>query len=303
MSAAAPERSVSVTSFPPRPSPREERLSRRLFFALSPKLPATAQPAPPPALAPFEDLAVPRSRGPGILAATWFPAPEPARGAALLLHPWVPWGRAYFHLRGRVQALRHAGYHALTFDFPGFGGSGPQAGLFDVDVEDALAELRRRAGSLPLHVWGVSCGGSWAHPAIARSGEITGAVFEDTSPHLIEWSWRMVPLGRPVYLLLRTAFSRSYRFLDAREHAGALGLGAVTYISGERDLGVLPAETEELARLAGGRAHIIPGADHLAAIKLATAEVLDLALETFQRAEEVTSRSIPCGTRSSPSGR
>ncbi|MES1210794.1 MAG: hypothetical protein ABUL63_00540, partial [Acidobacteriota bacterium] len=91
---------------------------------------------------------------------------------------------------------------------------------------------------------------------------------------------------RPGYLLLRTAFSRSYRFLDARSHAGALGLGAVTYISGERDPGVLPHETEELARLAGGRCHIVPGADHLGAVKIATAEVLALALETFRRAEE-----------------
>jgi pimeloyl-ACP methyl ester carboxylesterase len=214
----------------------------------------------------------------------------------------VPWGRAYFHLRGRIQALRRAGYHALTFDFPGFGGSGPEVGLFDVDVEDALAELRRRAGALPLYVWGVSCGGSWAHPAIARSGEVTGAVFEDTSPHLIEWSWRMAPWGRPGYLLLRTAFSRSYRYIDARSHAGAMGLGAVTYISGERDRGVRPSDTEELARLAGGRAHIVPGADHLASIKLATEEILELALDTFQRAEEVTSRSSPSGTRSSPGG-
>jgi hypothetical protein len=30
----------------------------------------------------------------------------------------------------------------------------------------------------------------------------------------------------------------------------------------------------------------VPGADHLGAVKLATAEVLKLALETFRRAEE-----------------
>lgn len=229
---------------------------------------------------------MPRRRSPGILAGTWFPAVGEARGAVLLLPPWVPWGRSYFHLRGRIQALRCAGYHSLTLDFPGFGASGPRAGFFDLDVEDGLAYLRRRAAGLPLHVWGVSCGGTWAHPALARAQDVAGGVFEDTSPHLIEWSWRMEPRYRPGYLLLRTAFSRSYRFLDARSHAGALGLGAVTYISGERDPGVLPHETEELARLAGGRCHIVPGADHLGAVKIATAEVLALALETFRRAEE-----------------
>jgi pimeloyl-ACP methyl ester carboxylesterase len=229
---------------------------------------------------------VPRRRGTGILAGTWFPAEAAARGAVLLLPPWVPWGRSYFHLRGRIQALRSAGYHALSLDFPGFGASGPRAGFFDFDVEDGLAFLRRRAGALPLHLWGVSCGGTWAHPALARSQDVTGAVFEDTSPHLIEWSWRMAPRHRPGYLLLRTLFSASYRFLDARSHARALGLGAVTYISGERDAGVRPHETAELARLAGGRCHIVPGAGHLGAVKLATAEVLELALETFRRAEE-----------------
>ena len=227
---------------------------------------------------------MPRRRGPGVLAGTWFPAEGTARGAVLLLPPWVPWGRSYFHLRGRLQALRNAGYHALTLDFPGFGASGPRAGFFDLDFEDGLAFLRRQAGDLPLHLWGVSCGGTWAHPALARSNDVAGAVFEDTSPHLIEWSWRMAPRLRPGYLLLRTVFPRAYRYLDARPHARDLGLGAVTYISGALDQGVRPHETEELARLAGGRCHIVPGADHLGAVKVATAEVLALALETFRRA-------------------
>jgi hypothetical protein len=134
----------------------------------------------------------------------------------------------------------------------------------------------------------VSCGGTWAHPALARADDVAGAVFEDTSPHLIEWSWRMAPRLRPGYLLLRTVFPRAYRFLDARSHARDLKLGAVAYISGEHDPGVLPHETEELARLAGGRSHIVPGAGHLEAIKLATAEVLELALETFERAERAS---------------
>jgi pimeloyl-ACP methyl ester carboxylesterase len=276
----------TMTAILPRPSRHEERLASRIFFAFAPKLPSAQPPAPPPLLAPFEEVAVPRSRGAGVLSGTWFPAAEPARGAVLLLHPWAPWGRAYFHLRGRVQALRNAGYHALALDFPGFGGSGPRAGFFDLDVEDGLAFLRRQAGDLPLHVWGVSSGGTWAHPLLARASNVSGGVFEDTSPHLLEWSWRMVPQWRPIYLLLRTLFRRSYRFLDARRHAGALGLKAVTYISGERDPGIFPRETEELARLAGGRSYIVPGAGHLEAIKRSTAEVLELALETFRRAEE-----------------
>ncbi|HEX3527395.1 MAG TPA: alpha/beta fold hydrolase [Thermoanaerobaculia bacterium] len=281
-------------SVPQRPSAAEERLSSRLFLALSPHLPRAVQPAPLPALAPFEELAVPRSRGPGVLTATWYPAVSSgspaARGAVLLLHPWVAWGRAYFHHRGRIQALRGAGYHALALDLPGFGGSGAPAGFYDRDVEDGLAFLRRRIGSLPLHLWGVSSGGVWAHPALARTRDVTGAVFEDVSPHLIEWSWRMEKLKSPAFLVLRTLFPASYRLLDVRRFAPHLELGAVAYISGEKDPGVLPRETEEVSRLAGGRALVVPGAGHLGAIKLAQAEVLKLALDTFREAESARTR-------------
>lgn len=268
-----------------RPPVWEERLSLRLFLLLSPKFPRIAQPEAPPWLAPFEAVTVERPEG-GTLSATWYPAAEPARGGVLLLHPWAPWGKAYFHRRSRLRTLREAGYHALTLDFSGFGESGPTAGFFDRDVEAGLSELRRRIGDLPLHVWGVSSGGYWAHPALARSREVSGAVFEDVSPHLLEWSWRVAPLGRPFYLFFRQVFRRAYRFLDLRRHAAALRLGAVTYISGEEDSGIFPEETRELASLARGRHRIIPAAGHLSSIKLATDEVHTLAVQTFREAEE-----------------
>jgi hypothetical protein len=111
-------------------------------------------------------------------------------------------------------------------------------------------------------------------------------MFEDVSPHLFEWSWRVAPLGRPAYLFFRACFRSAYRFLDARRHAGAMRLAAVTYVSGERDTGVRPEDTRTLAEAAGGQWRIVPGAGHLGAIKVAGAEVLALALDTFRRAEE-----------------
>ena len=282
-----------------RPPAWEERFSLRLFLVLSPKFPRVAQPGAPPWLAPFEAVTVARREG-GTLSATWYPTPEPARGGVLLLHPWAPWGKAYFHRRSRIRALREAGYHALTLDFSGFGESGRPAGFFDRDVEAGLIELRRRIGDLPLHVWGVSSGGYWAHPALARSREVSGAVFEDVSPHLLEWSWRMAPLGRPGYLFFRHVFRRAYRFLNARRHAAALRLGAVTYISGEKDPGIFPEETRELASLARGRHRIIPAAGHLSAIKLATDEVHALAVQTFREAEETPRDRRPPESLSCP---
>jgi pimeloyl-ACP methyl ester carboxylesterase len=270
---------------PPRPGPRLERLAMGCFLALSPRLAKVPQPEPPDRLAPFEHLAVPRRHGPGTLAATWYPAAGRPRGAVLLLHPWLIWGRAYFNLRGRIQALRAAGYHALTVDLGGFGASGAPTVFFDRDVEAALDFLHRRAACLPLHVWGVSSGGYWAHPVLSRTGVVAGGFFEDVSPHLFEWSWRMAPLGRPGYVLYRALLAPAHRFLDIRRHAGSMSLGAVTYVSGERDKGVRPQDTRALAELAGGRSHIVAGAEHLGAIKIAGDEVIGLALDTFQRAE------------------
>jgi pimeloyl-ACP methyl ester carboxylesterase len=274
---------------PPRPSALEEWLASRLFFVMSPHMVWMEQPDPPSGLLPFEPVEIARTAGTGVLTATWYPATAAsgdARGVVLLLHPWLAWGKSYFYRRGRIQALRAAGYAALAVDLPGFGGSGPRAGLMDRDIEAALAYLLRRAGGLPVHLWGVSSGGYWAHPVLSRVPGVSGAMFEDVSSHLITWSWRRLPLKRPLYVFFLVFFRRAFRYLDLRRHAPFLRLDAVAYASGEKDLGVLPEETRELARLAGGKSLIVPGADHLAAIKVANEEVIGLAIATFRAAEK-----------------
>ena len=277
---------MEKTEVPTRPSGWEEKLSLGLFLALAPRLPRSVAPDPPEELRPFESVVIPRGEGQDSLSGTWYPVEGPARGAVLLLHPWLAWGQSYFHRRGRIEALRAAGYHALTLDLGGFGRSGPRSGLFDKDVEAGLRFLRERAPGIPLHVWGVSSGGYWAHPVLSRTNGVAGAMFEDVSPHLLEWSWRTAPWGRPFYLFFRSVFRSTYRYIDIRRHAGALTVRAVTYVSGERDRGVRPEDTRILAARAGGRAHIVPGAGHLGSIKMAQEEVIALALDTFRRAEE-----------------
>jgi pimeloyl-ACP methyl ester carboxylesterase len=272
---------------PPRPSPVEEWFSSRLFRALAPRLQRGAQPAPPERLAPFEEVAVPRPGRRGSLAATWFPAPgATCRGAVLLVPPWLQWGKAYFHRRGRIQALRRCGYSALAMDFPGFGGSGAPDGFFDRPVADGLASLAERSGGAPLFVWGISSGGYWSHPVLSRTEGVAAAFFEEVSPHLLEWAGRHAPWATPFHRVFRTLFPRSFRFLDLRRHAPHLRVQRVAYVSGETDPGVLPEDTRTLAHLAagGGRAvahRIVPGAGHLEAIKRAGSEVIALALATF----------------------
>jgi pimeloyl-ACP methyl ester carboxylesterase len=283
---------------PRRPPPWEERASQWLFLFLSPKLPRLAPPDPPAGLAPFELDTVGRRDG-GVLSATFYPAAHGgshgrggrARGAVLLLHPWLKWGRAYFHRYGRIEALRAAGYHTLTIDFPGFGDSDPTDGTyFDRAVEDALVHLRTMYPGLPVHVWGVSSGGYWMHPVLSRRNGlggkgVAGAFFEDVSPHLLEWSWRMAPLGRPFYALFRLLYGRGYRYLDLRDHAPHLQARRLAYVSGALDPGVRPRDTRALAERAGAGHLLIPGADHLDSIKQAPKAVVELALRTFEGAE------------------
>ena len=233
---------------PPRPSALEERLAFPHFRLFSPRIPRTEPPGPPPALRPFEIVRVPRLGGrPGTLEATWFPtAADSPRGAVLLLPPWLQWGRSYFHRRGRIPALRRAGYHVLSLDFPGFADSARPAGFFDLEVSAGLEDLARRAPGLPLHLWGVSAGGHWAHQALAREPRVRAAFFEDVSPHLLEWGWRQAPAARPGYLLLRLLYPRSYRFLDVRNHAPALRGRPAVYVSGELDRGVPPGDRKSV---------------------------------------------------------
>lgn len=276
---------------PPRPRGLYEQLAWRWFHTFAPRLRRVEQPPPPPRLEPWETVAIPRRGRRGTLAGTWYPLAggAAARGAVLLLPPWLEWGRSYFHRRRRVEHLRAGGYPVLTADFPGFGGSSRPQGFFDRDVADALAELAARAPGVPLHLWGVSAGGYWSHPALTDPAlpdplrrRLGGAFYEDVSPHLLEWAARHAPRGWPLYRLFRLLFPAAERYLDLRRHAPALDL-PVVYVSGEEDRGVRPEETRALAAAAGGEAMIVPGAGHLEAIKRATRQVIETALRLFER--------------------
>jgi pimeloyl-ACP methyl ester carboxylesterase len=240
----------------------------------------------------------------GSLAATWYPVPDAVaarlRGAVLLIHPWFEWGQAYFHRRGRVEALRAAGYGVLTFDLGGFGGSAPPAGLWDRDVEDALAALSGRAAGLPLHLWGVSSGGYWSHMALARGTAVQGAMFEDVSPHLIEWSGHTNALLRPCNSLFRFLLPRPHAYLDLRRHAPFLNVEAAAYAGGDRDRGIPAVDTRRLAELAGAELYQVPGAGHLAAIKEDQEGIIALGLRTFARAESHGQSTRPGNHRGLP---
>lgn len=271
---------------PVHPGRWQELLGHFFLTRFSPPIRRPRIPEPPTDLVPWERFTVPRRGRQGKLVATWYPAPGEARGAVLLVHPWLQWGQAYFHRRGRLPALRRAGYHAMTFNMGGFGDSSPPRGLPYRDVGDALAALRSRAPGLPLHLWGISFGGTWAQVLLSREDGLGGAFFEHPPPHLVEFSYRVLPGWWPAYKSFRLLAPRAYRYCDARRHAPFLGVRRAAFVGGELDEEVRPEEVRELAHLARSPCLVVPDAPHLAAIKVDPEAVIGLALATFREGEE-----------------
>ncbi len=288
-------KSSSPDRHPVRPRPIVENLGSRLLRALAPKTPKSSTATPPAALTPWSQLTIHTEDS--RLSATWFPAQgsaaeaadsgssevdEPARGVVVLAHPWVPGGQAYFFRRSRLKALRQAGYHALTFDFPGFGDSKRwKAGFLDRDLTAVLDHVDSLAPGLPKYFWGVSAGGYWGHLALSSRSDVAAAVFEETPIHLIDWSDRVAPQRRWCHAFYRRALAPAYRFLDLRWHAAHLKVSAAGYVSGLEDPGILPEETHELARLAAGQCRIVPNAGHLDVIKRDSKGWIPMVLQIF----------------------
>ncbi|MEM9557642.1 MAG: alpha/beta fold hydrolase [Acidobacteriota bacterium] len=292
-------RSDDASGPPPRPPRWEEIASGALLLALAPRIRGEAL-TPQERFAPFERVEIPRRAASGTLSGWWLPSTIDAarvadgtddsdgasgtRAVAVLGHPWVPWGQGHFYRRGRIPALRRAGFDVLTFDLGGFGDSGPRPrGYFDRDLHDVLDWVAARRPHLPRLYWGISSGGYWAHQALATRSDVAAAVFEDVSAHLIEWSERELAWSAPFCVLFRTLFRRGFRYLDARRHAPHLRVPVVGYVGGAEDRGARPEDTRALATSAGGAVLIVDGAGHLDAIRRAGPEVIAFALDTFER--------------------
>lgn len=251
---------------PPVPSPREERLIGELLDCAYLRALRHAPQDPPPAEWGAEPFAIVRPRG-GVLAALHFPVARP-RGLVLFGHPGIPAAKGYFHRSDRIPFARSLGFAAMTFDHGGFGESDDPTALYHEEWAAVLAWARRRHPGVPLHVWGVSVGGYFAHHALAADeAGVASAVFEQVAPNLLRYGDNAALKAAGAVAGLAAPALR--RWLPAEAHAPRMAAEHVLYVSGDADHGIPLADATRLAEAAGpfARHHVVEGAGHLEAWK------------------------------------
>jgi pimeloyl-ACP methyl ester carboxylesterase len=189
----------------------------------------------------------------------------------LLGHPGIGPGKGYFHRGDRISFLREHGFAVMTFDHGGFGESDPPQGLYHREWADVLRWARRRFPRTPLHVWGVSLGGYFAHHALAADeAGVESAIFEQVAPDLFGYRVKGMPHLRTGTLLSKTLAPGGARWFPAISHALHVKADRILYLSGGADEGIPLADARALVHAASPLAQhtIAPDAAHLEAWKL-----------------------------------
>lgn len=265
---------------PPAPGPAEAaalRLALRWTWARG--LQHQPQDPPPHAWA-ASVVRVPRRCG-GTLGALAFDAPAP-RGVVLFGHPGIGPAKGYFHRSDRIPFVHKLGLSALTFDYGGFGESDAACATHAHEWLDALESARRRWVGLPLHVWGVSLGGYFAHHALAMDAEgVESALFEQVTPDLTRYARAAGEPSLPVFRAFRTVAPHAAGWFPAISHAPHLRARRVLHVAGTRDHGIRVEESEALAAATHppARLHVVEGARHLSAWRDGGAALRDLVAE------------------------
>src|SRR5712691_400090 len=104
------------------------------------------------------------------------------RGVVILCHPFLKYGMNYFFRNGYHRWLAGAGYHAVAFNFKGFGTSTLVGVSFADDVTSIALWARLRYPELPLHLLGVSFGGYHGVHSLAAQKPVVSSVLLDSVP-------------------------------------------------------------------------------------------------------------------------
>lgn len=213
-----------------------------------------------PALAP-RAVEIPSFDG-ATLSGTWFACGSP-RGAVLLAHPDRRYGQHWFVREGWVHLLRAHGYEALTFDFPGYGGSRGPPTYHHEHVLAAARVAHEHAGGLPLHAVGLSLG-AFAIANAAPRLDAESLVLESPYPSFNAWYGR----GAAKWAMdfFDGVFPRTSASIQADRNLARARARRILVALAEEDEVTAPRLTEAMVeRLPPGRARLVrvPGARHL----------------------------------------
>lgn len=199
------------------------------------------------------------------LSALWFPHERP-RGAVVLVHPDRRYGKFWFVREGWVDLLQAAGYEALAFDFPGYGGSRGAPTYHHEHVVAAARFARDWAGGLPVHVVGLSVGAFAACNAAPRLPFVESMVLESPYPSFNAW-YGQGP-GRWAMDFFDGVFPRTAAAIQADRNLARSSARRILVALAEDDEVTPPALSEAVHRAAPeGRRQLVrvPGARHLEA--------------------------------------
>jgi uncharacterized protein len=181
----------------------------------------------------------------GNISASWTPAASPAVAAAALAHG-AGAGMDHPFLAGAAAGLAEGGIGVLRFNFPYMEARRrvPDAApVLLAAWREAIAQLARRAGGLPLVMAGKSMGGR----IVSMLAAAQGADFRGKA--LVFFGYPLHPPGRPE------------RLRD--QHLGDIRV-PMLFLQGTCDalarLDLMEAVVSRLGPLA--RLHVVPGADH-----------------------------------------
>jgi len=190
------------------------------------------------------------------------------RGVLLLCHPFTRHGSGYFLRGGLLPAIREAGWHALLFNFKGFGRSEVRGANFADDVVGAFEYARARFPSLSVAMFGLSFGAFHALAALRRlDGALSGAIL-DSAPMRASDFFGRTPAGVVLRWLGRSRWAATTGTAPVIDVPGGLRATRLWLVYGDRDE---YCELDEI-RTAAQRGDqttlvVLPGFGHLQAFK------------------------------------
>ncbi|MGY2375331.1 alpha/beta hydrolase [Pseudomonas sp. SDO524_S393] len=208
------------------------------------------------------------------------------RGVVILCHPFLKYGMHYFFENRFDQVILEQGYHVVTFNFKGFGGSTIGGRAFAEDVLAIARKVSRDNPGLPIHLMGWSFGGYHVAHALAQDATpFTCAVLDSVPVSMrsyftrgpLRWVMRWLSASR---LAVPTGTCAIDHSLQGVRHL------PIAYLYGRNDRFIDEAGVTQLRRCCEAL-HVVgfDGCNHLENHKKHRDRYFEEIFEFFSRAE------------------